>query len=150
MAIPQPSWAAPSVGIRRAGPSDIPQISRVLARAFIDDPVFSWVMPDEARRRRILPALFAFFANRRAAPRRHVHRGRRGRGRALPAGQPAIAEDEGEAFGALVEDVCGPDASRVFEISAAMEADHPAEPTTTCGSWACSRRGRATASARRS
>jgi ribosomal protein S18 acetylase RimI-like enzyme len=129
MSIPQPSWATPSVGIRKAGPSDIPQISRVMARAFTDDPVFSWVIPDEGRRRRLLPALFALFAN---AVRHHdamyIAGGAVAAALWVPAGQPAMAEDDGEAFGALVEDVCGPDASRVFEISAAMEAQHPAEP----------------------
>ena len=129
MASPEPSRAAPSVGIRKAGPSDIPQISRVLARAFADDPVFAWVIPDESRRRRLLPALFALFAN---AVRHHdamyIAGGAVAAALWVPAGQPAWAETDGEAFGALVEDVCGPDASRVFEISAAMEAQHPAEP----------------------
>ena len=129
MAISQPSWAAPSVGIRKAGASDIPQISRVLARAFTEDPVFSWVVPDEGRRRPMLPALFALFAN---AVRHHdamyIAGGAVGAALWVPAGQPAMTEADGEAFGALVEDVCGPDASRVFEISAAMEAQHPAAP----------------------
>jgi hypothetical protein len=129
MATPQPRWAAPSVGIRKAGPSDIPQLSRVLARAFTDDPVFSWVVPDEGRRRRMLPTLFALFAN---AVRHHdamyIAGGAVAAALWVPAGQPAMAEGDGEAFGALVEEVCGPDANRVFEVSAAMEAQHPAEP----------------------
>jgi hypothetical protein len=34
----------------------------VLASAFADDPVFTWMIPDAARRAAILPDLFAPFA----------------------------------------------------------------------------------------
>src|SRR5579884_1179475 len=36
----------------------IRQISDVLGRAFFDDPLMEYVLPDEARRRRVLPGYF--------------------------------------------------------------------------------------------
>ena len=118
------SWPPPSpVGPLRPSASAKPALptsrssAASLARAFTDDPVFSWVVPDEGRRRRMLPTLFALFAN---AVRHHdamyIAGGAVAAALWVPAGQPAMAEGDGEAFGALVEEVCGPDANRVFEV----------------------------------
>ncbi|MGI8551206.1 MAG: hypothetical protein ACR2PL_10555 [Dehalococcoidia bacterium] len=38
--------------------SQIDQASRVLARAFYDDPMTLWVFPDESRRAEVLPGFF--------------------------------------------------------------------------------------------
>ncbi|HEV2375503.1 MAG TPA: GNAT family N-acetyltransferase [Streptosporangiaceae bacterium] len=53
--------------IRSAVPSDTKPAAAMLARAFADDPLLVWVLPDEAARRRRLPELFA--AQLRAAAR---------------------------------------------------------------------------------
>jgi hypothetical protein len=50
----------PSSRVRSATTGDA--ISAVLASAFADDPVFTWMIPDAARRAAILPDLFAPFA----------------------------------------------------------------------------------------
>jgi ribosomal protein S18 acetylase RimI-like enzyme len=45
--------AAPSSQIpeiRKAGAGDVPQLARALARAFQDDPIVRWMVPDEAER----------------------------------------------------------------------------------------------------
>lgn len=47
--------------IRRARPDDVRELSRVLARAFDDDPVMSWFFPDPRRR---LAHSRRFFAQR--------------------------------------------------------------------------------------
>lgn len=45
--------------MRTATSDDIPHLAEVLGRAFQDDPVTSWIMPDPERRRRNLPAVYA-------------------------------------------------------------------------------------------
>ncbi|MBI4511582.1 MAG: GNAT family N-acetyltransferase [Deltaproteobacteria bacterium] len=44
--------------VRRAGPTEVNQVAATLARAFQDDPVMSWLFPDERRRRVQLPQFF--------------------------------------------------------------------------------------------
>lgn len=45
--------------VRDARPEEVPEISRVLARAFRDDPVHRWLLPSEAKRARHSHRLFA-------------------------------------------------------------------------------------------
>jgi len=44
--------------IERLKPGRLDEASAMLARAFHDDPAWVWVLPDEERRRRLLPWLF--------------------------------------------------------------------------------------------
>jgi ribosomal protein S18 acetylase RimI-like enzyme len=46
-----------TVVVRKAGSPDIPALSTALARAFEDDPVMTWLLPDSRQQRR-LPTLF--------------------------------------------------------------------------------------------
>ena len=48
--------------VRKARPGDIPALGRVLARAFDDDPVMSWMFPRDDRRPRALERFFAIRA----------------------------------------------------------------------------------------
>lgn len=45
--------------VRKATHADVDRLAGALARAFDDDPVMAHLWPDEAKRRRILPAFFA-------------------------------------------------------------------------------------------
>lgn len=47
------------VEVRCAGKPDVKALARVLGRAFHDDPVMAWMIPDDARRARALPRIFA-------------------------------------------------------------------------------------------
>jgi GNAT superfamily N-acetyltransferase len=44
--------------IEKLPPGAVREAAGVMARAFQDDPAWAWVVPDEERRRRVLPALF--------------------------------------------------------------------------------------------
>lgn len=46
-------------GIRAATPSDVDALSQALAAAFMDDPIFGWLLPDRGRR---YDKLLRFFA----------------------------------------------------------------------------------------
>jgi ribosomal protein S18 acetylase RimI-like enzyme len=129
MALPRSDANPAAVEIRGAHARDIPQVSDLLGRAFFDDPVFAWVVPDDRRRRRNIRGFFALFAN--AVQRyQETYTAGGGIGAALwvPPGQAPIADEDAEEFGARVEALAGPDAPRLFDITAAMEEHHPTEP----------------------
>lgn len=46
------------VDVRLAQKPDVKELSRVLGRAFFDDPVMMWMVPDDAKRARALPIVF--------------------------------------------------------------------------------------------
>ncbi|TDD28575.1 GNAT family N-acetyltransferase [Actinomadura sp. KC06] len=57
---PEPSPPA----VREAAAPDVAEIAAVLGRAFDDDPVWSWLLPDEASRVRRLSGLFGIMLRR--------------------------------------------------------------------------------------
>ncbi|PGH52309.1 GNAT family N-acetyltransferase [Streptomyces sp. Ru87] len=59
MALNPTAPAAP--GIRRAGAEDREWIASLLGEAFHEDPVSSWVFPEERRRRELHPRFFGVF-----------------------------------------------------------------------------------------
>jgi GNAT superfamily N-acetyltransferase len=56
--IDQPRGQTISSGLRIATSGELDRLKDVLARAFEDDPVFGWLMPDEATRRERLRRFF--------------------------------------------------------------------------------------------
>ncbi|HEY5260923.1 MAG TPA: GNAT family N-acetyltransferase [Solirubrobacteraceae bacterium] len=46
-------------GLRKATVDDVPRLNAVLAEAFYEDPIFAWLMPDDAKRRARLRRYFA-------------------------------------------------------------------------------------------
>ncbi|MFD4469507.1 GNAT family N-acetyltransferase [Rhodococcus sp. NPDC058505] len=113
--------------------SDVPELARVLGRAFDDDPVMQWMWPDPLDRRRGLPRMFAAFT-------RHHH---------LAHGGVEVAAADGRAVGAALWDppdrwrqsrwtqlVMAPSILRAFgrragvaaAVGATIEAAHPDGP----------------------
>jgi GNAT superfamily N-acetyltransferase len=58
--------AAPAWSVRQASAADLPGMARSLARAFYDDPIWVWFIPDDATRSRRLERVIGSFA-------RHVY-----------------------------------------------------------------------------
>ncbi|MEU6586079.1 GNAT family N-acetyltransferase [Nocardia sp. NPDC046763] len=56
------------ITVRTAYLSDIPELARVLSIAFLDDPVISWLIRDDATRARRASALFAAQASHHFVP----------------------------------------------------------------------------------
>ena len=121
--------AGTDVEIRTASIHDIARVAAALGEAFVDDPVMIWAIPEPDRRRAILPGFFTIFT---AAFQRHGHVYRTADGTAAalwsPPGVDAVGEDEGEEFGTALDEICGPDAGRMGEISTLLGEHHPHEP----------------------
>jgi ribosomal protein S18 acetylase RimI-like enzyme len=121
------------IEVRPARRSDVPALAGVLARAFQDDPVFSWLQPDPATRAATLPGFFAAMA------RHHF----------LAGGGVEVAESTGRIGGATLWNPPGrkvgssvreiaavPAAIRAFRgrlgaargVADQMKAAHPEEP----------------------
>lgn len=120
--------ASPTIDVAPVRAADRDTVGEVLARAFRDDPVFEWIVPDAQRRAARLPAVFAAFADV-YIPHEESYVAGDGVGAALwlPSGTE-IGEEQfevlGEQIGAALED----DAERAFEASALLDEHHPDEP----------------------
>jgi ribosomal protein S18 acetylase RimI-like enzyme len=58
--------------VRRATLADVPRLAQALSSAFQDDPVIAWVLPDEQRRRVVLPAFMEFRLRKLSFPHDEV------------------------------------------------------------------------------
>ncbi len=114
------------VAVRRAGERAVPGAARVLARAFFDDPVMVWAVPDGDRRRRILPGLFAMFAQA-VARHEEIYHTTDEAGAALwvPPGREVVDAEDADGFGRSLESVAGVDAARILDVCAMLDEQHP-------------------------
>jgi ribosomal protein S18 acetylase RimI-like enzyme len=78
------------VEVARLEPSRLGEASDVLARAFHDDPAWTWLIPDNERRRRLLPWLFRVGFEVTAAEVWTTTGPVLGAARWLPPGRPAM------------------------------------------------------------
>jgi ribosomal protein S18 acetylase RimI-like enzyme len=110
--------------IRPATSADIPAISRTLAAAFFDDPVFSYYYPDAAARRRILPRWFEVVSEA-VLPHGEIYT--TGDVVAGAVWVPPGVEDDAQMAAKLGE-VSGRYARSLFAIFERMDEVHPHEP----------------------
>lgn len=118
-----------TIAIRRAGSEDVSVLAGALARAFQDDPVFQWVVPDAANRQARLPAMFTVFSEAFLAHDDTYVAGQ-GAGAALwaPAGAEPVPTDRLEEFGDQMVAALADDADRGWEVQELLEEHHPEEP----------------------
>ncbi len=118
-----------TITITKLEHDDARTASRVLARAFQDDPVFEWLLPDPDRRRELLPAVFMAFSEL-YVPYDESYIAGGGLGAALwvpPGGQP-FSDEELDQLGEQLAMTLGDDADKGNELNAALEEHHPEEP----------------------
>lgn len=113
-----------AVGVRPATAADLPALSRTLAAAFFDDPVFAWCYADDVPRREILPRWFetviaANLAHGEIYTTPDVVAG--------AVWVPPGAEDDEELEADLGE-ISGGYAQTLFDIFEVMGQNHPREP----------------------
>lgn len=107
-------------------------VPQVLAAAFIDDPVFAWLVPDRAELAEILEPVFvafaAAFARHDETYLRHVADRPAGVAMWAPPGEaPVHPDDEPALMGQLLE-LTGTNMVRFEQCLEAFEAVHPADP----------------------
>jgi len=61
------------VDIKKATDADVPRLAQSLANAFYDDPVISWMIPDDEKRRRLGPFGFETWLGKIYMPKAEVY-----------------------------------------------------------------------------
>jgi GNAT superfamily N-acetyltransferase len=116
-----------SVSVRKATETDLPTFSQTLAEAFFTDPVFEWWIPDQGRRKQILPAFFGVVAEA-TLPGEELYTTDEVLGAAVwmpPGGQ--FSEDDMADLGPKLERATEEYAETLFEFLALMDEKHPVE-----------------------
>lgn len=122
----EPVTGATPRAVRAATTRDNDAVATVLAGAFADDPVFTWCIPDPARRSALLPGLFTLFAEAYAPL---------GAGRVIgnvsgaalwaPPGRQAVPDENADEFVTRIEQVAGTDTARVVDVVSLLDDHHP-------------------------
>jgi GNAT superfamily N-acetyltransferase len=68
-----PSERSSAIVVRKATDADVPALARSLAAAFQDDPVISWMIPDDEKRLRLGPFGFATWLGKIYMPKAEVY-----------------------------------------------------------------------------
>lgn len=123
--------------VRKAAHTDDAQIAEVLGRAFFDDPVFRWIVPDDDRRRRISPEFFRVY-NTTLLSYDETYIDHDGVGVVLwaPPRRPPIDDDDADAFARTMDDLFGVDVARLNEIVTLLDEHHPDGPPHYHLQWA--------------
>ncbi len=116
----------PHGALRKAAPADLDALARRLADAFYDDPVFSWLIPDERRRRARLRRFYAIELRHVGFARGRVWTCAELVGAAITAPPGAWRMPPGAAL--AQGPVFGRHLARAARLLAAMEWRHPREP----------------------
>jgi GNAT superfamily N-acetyltransferase len=114
--------------VRMSAPADLAAMGYILAAAFHDDPVMSWAIPDDARRRATLPRAMEMLAEY-FQPLGANRVNESGTGAAVwcpPGASPG--PDADAQLDAGLQDRCPDDLARTGEIMDLLAWHHPSEP----------------------
>jgi ribosomal protein S18 acetylase RimI-like enzyme len=117
-----------TISVCKAATPDVPEVAQTLGEAFFADPIFTWWIPEDQRRKEILPELFHIIVDACLAGGQ-VYRSADGVGASVwtpPGGQPT--EEEMTELAPLFAEATGEYADGLFEILALMDEKHPKEP----------------------
>lgn len=116
--------------VRRARADELPRVARILAAAFYDDPVASWVYRDDGRRLARLDRLFALYLRR--LWHRHgecwVTEHDAGAAVWVPPGKAQVGTWEELSLMPGTIRGAGRDSVRLLRVFAAFDKVHPHEP----------------------
>jgi GNAT superfamily N-acetyltransferase len=111
-----------TIAPRKARADDLPELTRTLSEAFFADPVFTWWIPEDGRRREILPEFFAAIVEANLAHDEIYAVAD------LVAGavwNPPDVEGDDEALVAELGARCGEYADTLYEVFELMGEVHP-------------------------
>lgn len=113
--------------IRKVTAADLPQVVEALARSFYDDPVFSWIIPNDDQRLGKLRRGFDLFARRVWLPKDEAYTTEDVIGAAfwMPPGTWHQSLFEQLRMLPAIAMITGRDLSRLLRILNALEAKHP-------------------------
>jgi GNAT superfamily N-acetyltransferase len=117
-----------TISVCKATTRDLPELSETLSEAFFNDPIFSWWIPEDQRRKEILPDFFRVIGEACLAGD-EVYRSADGAAAAVwtpPGGQPT--EEEMAELAPHLAEATGEYAGRLFEFLALMDDKHPKAP----------------------
>jgi GNAT superfamily N-acetyltransferase len=118
------SFSAEALRPRKATGEGVPTVAETLALAFFDDPVVSWIIPDDPRRRELGPGLFGAIVESYIG-HDEIYDVEAGVSTAVWA--PPGAEDD-ELLPERIGEITAENAERVFQILGLMDEVHPSDP----------------------
>lgn len=117
--------------VRIAARLDVSRVAAVLARAFFDDQIYRWIVPNDDQRRVGARRFFEVYASA-CEPHGAVYLAREDAGAALwlPPERSVVDDDHAEEFGARLMETSGDasSAARMAAMAEAQDVNHPAEP----------------------
>jgi ribosomal protein S18 acetylase RimI-like enzyme len=116
--------------VRKATPHELDSLAAVLARAFYEDPVFSWVVSDDGRRLRLLQRSFRLYLRRLWFAQNECYTTENVAGAVvweLPGEWKAGVLDRLRLLPSMLA-INGRLLPRILRALAAAESDHPADP----------------------
>jgi ribosomal protein S18 acetylase RimI-like enzyme len=122
--------ADPGAVIRKATADDVPRLARALARAFYDDPVFNWLVPDDSERMRRSERGFAFYLRRVYLPHDECYAAQGGAGGALwlPPGKWHLGPLAQLQLVPGMVAAMGPRLPQLLRAIGTIESNHPHKP----------------------
>jgi GNAT superfamily N-acetyltransferase len=114
----------------RATSDERSDVVTALCRAFFDDRIYRWIVPDDAQRRRSAATFYSRFVDA-CWPHGEVYAAGGGVGAALwvPPGTQLIADKEAEAFGRDLMESAGDEAAsaRMAQLFQLLDDHHPVD-----------------------
>jgi ribosomal protein S18 acetylase RimI-like enzyme len=118
------TFTAEALEPRKATREGAATVTETLALSFFDDPVVSWIVPDDSRRRELSPPLFAAIVESYLSHDEVYD---------LPAGVSAAVwappgAEEDEQLPDRFAEITAENVERAFEVLGLMDEVHPSEP----------------------
>jgi ribosomal protein S18 acetylase RimI-like enzyme len=120
----------PAMVVRKATADDVPRLAQALARAFYEDPVFKWLVPDDSERMQRSERGFAFYLRKVYLPHDECYATEDGAGAAwwLPPEKWHLGPLAQLRLAPGMIAALGPRLPQVLRAINTIESNHPHKP----------------------